>query len=541
MMPAPAIGVSPPLALSPVANDDDHDGREEERRPPPTLPILTYEPHSRQIFVSPFRHALAMAGPIHRSLAVGQIARLSTRTRLHPRDRVSVTTDAAMSQSQRSSVQKDVIVVGNGPIGSAVARHVAEGGHSVLVVDGGKRLTSASDDMGRIVRPLDAEGRQRWTAWNVESIEAFHDMETRSGIEFFTRCGSLACGTESFVERPAQLLAQNGVPHVSLSSGHEVAARFPCLSVPDTHVAVCDDVGGYVDPGAMIRAQNALMASSGSMCDVVTATATRVDVDVDVDESTRHVRVTAEDGSTFVSSVAVLAGGAYTTWLAATSGLATVGAPGDLVDRGEVTGASPDASSGLGSVRASRRTVLLAEVTEATAKGALGSMPTVKYQFAPPPGDADAPAGSSSQSRNEAMSVYVLPPIWYPDGVLGLDPGWYVKIGGGANDFFNRDRVETHAVADLHEWMRSDGDESVADRLHDVLVALMPDTNFLSVQSKPCVTTCSDDGELQVEALGAGGAVLAVTGCQGKAAGPADAIGRAVASEVVAKLGARET
>ena len=142
-----------------------------------------------------------MAGPIHRSLAVGHIARLSTRTRLHPRDRVSVTTDAAMSQSQGSSVRKDVIVVGNGPIGSAVARHVAEGGHSVLVVDGGKRLTSASDDMGRIVRPLDAEGRQRWTAWNVESIEAFHDMETRSGVEFFTRCGSLACLLRTPLER----------------------------------------------------------------------------------------------------------------------------------------------------------------------------------------------------------------------------------------------------------------------------------------------------------------------------------------------------
>ena len=30
----------------------------------------------------------------------------------------------------------DVVVVGNGPIGSAVARHVAETGASVLVVDG---------------------------------------------------------------------------------------------------------------------------------------------------------------------------------------------------------------------------------------------------------------------------------------------------------------------------------------------------------------------------------------------------------------------
>ena len=72
---------------------------------------------------------------------------------------------------------------------------------------------------------------------------------------------------------------------------------------------------------------------------------------------------------------------------------------------------------------------------EARGEGALGAMPTAKYQFAPPPGDAAAPAGSSSQSRNEAMSVYVLPPIWYPDGVLGLDPGWYVKIGGGAKLF----------------------------------------------------------------------------------------------------------
>jgi len=34
--------------------------------------------------------------------------------------------------------------------------------------------------------------------------------------------------------------------------------------------------------------------------------------------------------------------------------------------------------------------------------------------------------------------VYVLPPIKYP----GPEPptGWYVKIGGGANDFFERDR-----------------------------------------------------------------------------------------------------
>ena len=119
------------------------------------------------------------------------------------------------------------------------------------------------------------------------------------------------------------------------------------------------------------------------------------------------------------------------------------------------------------------------------------------------------------------MSVYVLPPILYP----GPDPprGWYVKIGGGANDFFDDSAAGTaRVVEDLDAWMRSDGDEAVADLLHDVLLALMPAVNFVSLVSKPCVTTCTDDGELQCDALG-GGRVFAVSGCQGKAAGPADA------------------
>ena len=51
---------------------------------------------------------------------------------------------------------RDVVVVGNGPLGSAIGRHLADAGASVLVLDGGALLTSASNDMGRIVRPLDA-------------------------------------------------------------------------------------------------------------------------------------------------------------------------------------------------------------------------------------------------------------------------------------------------------------------------------------------------------------------------------------------------
>ena len=68
----------------------------------------------------------------------------------------------------------------------------------------------------------------------------------------------------------------------------------------------------------------------------------------------------------------------------------------------------------MGSIRLSRRTVLLAEVTEARPRRA-GDMPTVKYQFSPAAeGDDRARGQENAHSRNEAMSVYVLPPIEYP-------------------------------------------------------------------------------------------------------------------------------
>ncbi len=427
------------------------------------------------------------------------------------------------------STTHDVVVVGNGPIGSAVARHVAESGSSVLVVDARDTLTSAHDDMGRIVRPLDAEGRERWQGWNVDSINAFPQMERQSGIVFFRKCGSLTCGTEAFVEKPSRLMTEAGVPFVRHEDGKDVEKSFPYLNVPLTHIAVSDKVGGFVDPKRMIDAQNKLMLS-----DPKNAVARESAVSVDAASGELAVVRTSDD-ATRSAKVIVLSGGAYTRYLAETSGLSV--AKDSNADSTDANTVSPDASSGVHKIRLSRRTVLLAEVTDTEANGALRAMPTVKYQFAPEskPGDGSnfSSSGTSAHSKNEAMSVYVLPPILYP----GPDPptGWYVKIGGGPNDFFEEERTG-NAIEDLDEWMRSEGDESVADKLHDVLLSLMPSTNFLALLSKPCVTTCTDDGELQCDALGDGGNVIAVSGCQGKAAGPADAIGKAVASEVLETL-----
>ena len=81
----------------------------------------------------------------------------------------------------------DVIVVGNGPLGAALGVHLASvsssSRKSVLILDSGSEsLSSGSDDLGKIVRPLDAEGRDEWTQLNIDSIQSFKKVQEESEI-----------------------------------------------------------------------------------------------------------------------------------------------------------------------------------------------------------------------------------------------------------------------------------------------------------------------------------------------------------------------
>lgn len=451
-------------------------------------------------------------------------------TRVRAGDAREAATRGARDARPSPGSSFDVIVLGNGPIGSAVARHVcAFGSHRVLVLDS-ERLTSGSDDLGRIVRPLDAEGRDEWTDVNVRSIEAFEEMEQRSGTTFFTKRGSLAIGSETFVERGASRLRARDVAHRRAKTADDAFGErftfFTRKDVPEGYEAVWDDVGGYVNPHSMREAQNALMreASEGNAM-VVRATGERVESGgANGDKCT----VTIDDGSAYTCDVCVMACGYYTEPLARECG---------LIDDGDEDAAR------FGEVRIARRTVLLAEVLESEVTGALAGMPTIKYEV--PRAILDAArvrrvskGAGSDHSANEAKSVYVLPPIYYPGPVPSA--GWYVKIGGGPLDYFDKtDASWIKTERELAEWMSSDGDEIVADQLHDILFHMFPGINFQSLSSKACAYATSSDGSLQVRTLGVGRDVIAVAGCQGKGAGPADAIGVDVARVVIDRLAAR--
>jgi len=446
------------------------------------------------------------------------------RARMNANANVNKGEDDGMKDAD-VDVDVDIVVVGNGPIGSAVAKYVAKAkAKASIVVLASAELASASNDLGRIVRPLDAEGRADWTDLNRSSLERFREIERESGIEFFNARGSMFLGSPSFVERAASRLRSNGVPHerASVSDG-EFAKIWPFLShaIPKSYDVAWDTVGGYVDPHKMRAAQNALMRRANERARVVSATCVRVASAGDG----APARVWTSDGNCLTCRLCVLACGAYTEALARESGLLS---------------ATKEESRGVGiaGIRISRRTVVLAEVLESEAKSALAMMPTIKYEV---PQDVldrarvKAASGVSDQSRNEAKSVYVLPPIYYP----GPNPsqGWYLKIGGGPQDFMDTSGELTwsRTVRELEEWMSSEGDEAVADQLHEILLHMFPTTNFQCLIPKACATTTTDDGTLAVEVLGASSDVVAVSACQGKAAGPADAIGRLVA-ETCARL-----
>ena len=455
-----------------------------------------------------------------------------------------------------SGAEFDVIVIGNGPLGAAIGLHLSEKKEKkILILDSGEEsLSSGSDDLGRIVRPLDAEGREEWTQLNIDSIRSFREIQEESEIEFFEKKGSLSIGSRAFVSRPASLLEAKGIEHEILRGRDEMCEKFEYLSpktIPEEYIAVSDRVGGYVSPHKMRAAFNRLAVKNNEWTKVCVQTGEEIvaSTTTDKNDDDGFVKVRTTDGNEYVAKEKVIVACGYYTQ--------------PLLHRSKI-----DMES-LEDVKISKRTIILAKVSEEDAKGRFRDMPTIKYELPESVRSTrtttdTSTSGTSDQSKNEAKSVYILPPIWYPGPVPS--PGYYVKIGGGPNDFMTLSKAvmfdgekndidknkekkspieqrkeldsvwEDHRKAtyedqkeDIESWMNSDGDPEIVPQLKTALLHVFPDVQFKSFETKACATTCTSNGSMKIEHYSEG-KIWAVTGCNGKAAGPAWAI----AKEVVA-------
>ena len=383
----------------------------------------------------------------------------------------------------------------------------------MTVVDGrAVGLPSSHADRARIVRGADPEGDARWARRSVEALAGFPALEAAPGApRFFTRCGALVLGPRDFVERACAASGGGGREQLQVTLPGTLAERWPYLApAQGCSAAAFDSQAGVMDPLAFCRAQYAAAAAldtaqeeegeeeegggggGGAEWRVVPGEAVRV----------AEGLVELRTGEVLRGDRVVVCGGAGTRGLLEGSG---------LLPRGEMDG-----------VRVSRRTVALLEVSADCAGGLLRNMPSVKYAFRDPAAAAAA-GGGGEQSRVEGSSVYVLPPVQYPE----RGGRWFVKVGGGPNDWMDP------PARGLAEWLASSGDSASASWLEGVLRRLMPGVPFLGCESMACVTTISEAAGGDVLLLDLGGGVAAVSACQGKGAGPADAVGAEVAARLL--------
>ena len=181
-------------------------------------------------------------------------------------------------------------------------------------------------------------------------------------------------------------------------------------------------------------------------------------------------------------------------------------------------------------IQVSRRTVLLGRVSSST-RQTLASMPALKVECEPGGATTSSSVGRSQRDQAEAGSVYILPPIWYDEFGGG---GWYIKIGGGANDFIKGPAEELDAA--IESWRVAEPHPQQLAFLKQMVAKVLPGVMFEEWQTKNCITTTAGDEPLFRE-LRANGRVLVVANVQGKGVMPSYAIGDEVASTALRALG----
>ena len=382
----------------------------------------------------------------------------------------------------------DYVVIGKGLIGSAAARHLSAGSDSVALVgpdEPADRATHAGPfgsyyDAGRITRVLDPDAT--WALLAKRSIERYRELEEQTGIRFYHEVGYLAVGPQVGTDHVSQLEMAGpkaGMDYVSqletVGRGLEVAferlssddleTAFPYLSFDSESVAFFQATqGGHVNPRSMLRAQTVAAERRG------TTVLREIVHSLRIIEG--GVELTTESGGVIRGRKALVTAGAFTNVYDLLPGRLNAVVEG--------------------------RTNVFAEVSRDTL-GYFEGMPSVSYV-----------------SAGNGVSVYVVPPIEYPDR------RFYVKIG---SDLYGS---PFQTLSEMRDWFRSPGSAQDGVGLTKALRSMIPFLERAVTHTDSCAVTITATGLPYIDLLSDGVLGFAVGG-NGKAAKSSDEIGRLAA------------
>jgi sarcosine oxidase len=171
-----------------------------------------------------------------------------------------------MGLTDRSDATADVIVIGLGAMGSAVAYHLARRGARVLGVDrfppGHSNGSSHGDS--RIIRELYYE-HPCYVPLVRRAYDLWADLADESETSLLHVTGGLMIGPpdSALLTGSRRSAIEHGVPFDTLPAG-EIRQRFPAMDPPDAFIGLWDTRAGYLEPETAVRAHLRLAERYGA-------------------------------------------------------------------------------------------------------------------------------------------------------------------------------------------------------------------------------------------------------------------------------------
>jgi len=347
-----------------------------------------------------------------------------------------------------------IAVVGRGLIGSAAAKYLARAGADVVLIGPGEPKDWATHtgvfashyDEGRITRALDPN--PFWSRVSRASSAQYREIETISGVRFFSESGAVMAGA-------AEGEMMSAVKEVATAAGLDAEwldaesfnARFPFLLIQPGDLAAYEAcAAGHISPRRLVQAQGRCAEAAGARI--------LPEEVVGIDAGARPTVRTATQ-SISVDHV-VVATGAFCR---------------DLLGEA-VADVTPFA-----------RTVAFFEIGEAEQRR-LATMPTLIH-------------------KTGIDDTYILPPIRYPNGKT------YLKLGGEAVDVVATDPAELRAwfqsggSSDVGAYLRDVLLRRIPDLRYEGLHVAPCATTF-TPEDKPRIGPHSDGVTMAVAGCGRG-------------------------------------
>ncbi len=373
----------------------------------------------------------------------------------------------------------DIAVIGKGLIGAGAIRHLSltQPDLNICIIgpdEPENRKThdgvfASHYDQGRITRVLDPS--PTWGNLARQSIKQYALIESASGIQFHHKVGCLRATDLPEKADTIDAVGEAFSPPYTRLDATGCSTKYPFLQFSDEFTA-WDETGdaGYINPRTLIQAQLKVAEDNG-------ATIIREIAEAIVQENDA-ITINLREGDSIQAKKILISAGGYTN---------------TLLDRKLV-------------LPTKTHSILKVEVDSDEVQR-LKSMPSIITTFSHP----------------NVKSLYMLPPVEYPDGKT------YIKLGSDGNPdellpakqhFLDLTKSDTTAIG----WFHSDGHLDIIKILKSSVHNMIRDLKAVNYESVPCLLTYTDHGNPYIDKLDNG--IYVATGGNGAAAKSSDEIGR---------------